>query len=83
MNTNGYHTREISKGEFGKSSKICEELEELLDAEAQGDRIMILCELSDIVGACGGLAESMGFTLDDVVAFSKKTSSAFKTGKRK
>lgn len=79
----GYHSIEIPKGVYGETSKIREELSELLDAESQGDRIMMLCELSDIIGACGGVAAKMGFTLDELVAFSNKTSAAFRDGTRK
>jgi phosphoribosyl-ATP pyrophosphohydrolase len=78
----GYHVREIQKGTYGKTSKIAEELDELLDAEQQGDKIMMLCELADIIGACGGVAKTLGVTLDDVVAFSRKTTTAFEDGSR-
>ena len=53
----GYHLREIEKGVLGDSSKIKEELFELLDAEDQQDPVMILIELCDIVGACRGYLE--------------------------
>lgn len=52
----GYHLAEIERGVFGEASKIREEVEELLDAEAQGVRLMALVELSDLVGAVEGYA---------------------------
>lgn len=47
----GYHKREIPKGEFGKLSKVQEEIHEALDAWEQCNNIMLLQELSDIYGA--------------------------------
>ena len=47
----GYHLKHIPRGSLGDSSKIEEELHELQDAEEQGIKILMLCELSDLVGA--------------------------------
>lgn len=47
----GYHISEIEKGVVGEYSKIIEEINELIDAENQNARIMILVELSDLVGS--------------------------------
>lgn len=66
-----WHKREISKGVFGELSKIKEELEEAYDSEEQGQTLMLMFELSDIIGACGGVASKYGLTLDDLVKFSK------------
>lgn len=66
-----WHTKEIEKGTLGSLSKIKEELEEAYDAEAQGQDLMLMFELSDIVGACGLVAEQYGMTLDQLVKFSK------------
>jgi hypothetical protein len=80
----GYHTREIKKGEYGKSSKILEEIEELIDSESQQNKIMTLVELSDIVGAIEGYLESNypGFAMKDLVVMARSTKSAFEDGSR-
>jgi len=78
----GYHLAQIPRGEFGKPSKIREELEELEDAIAQGNRIMAACELADIIGAAKGVAETMGFTLEDLLKMQEVTERAFKDGTR-
>ena len=80
----GYHVNEIVKGELGKSSKIQEELDELKDAEEQGVKILVLCELADIVGAIEAYlkANCPGFGLHDLHQMAKLTSEAFKVGQR-
>jgi hypothetical protein len=47
----GYHKVEIKRGVLGEISKIQEELDELQDAEGQHVRLLMLCELADLVGA--------------------------------
>ena len=47
----GYHLTEIKKGTIGELSKIVEELKEFKDAQYQSAKIMILVELSDLIGA--------------------------------
>lgn len=47
----GFHKREIEKGELGELSKIFEEIEEVKDAQSQGQKILLLWELSDVIGA--------------------------------
>jgi hypothetical protein len=80
----GYHLREIEKHPYGTLGKITEEVEELVDAEQQGIRIMVLCELSDIVGAIEGYLESQfpGVTLEDLVDMAHVTARAFQEGRR-
>lgn len=78
----GYHTRQITKGVLGHSSKIREELEELEDAELQGNRILAMCELADIYGALAYAAEMYGLTMTDLEKMALATSSAFKEGSR-
>jgi hypothetical protein len=51
----GYHLRPISKGVLGEASKIQEELDELLDAEAQQNKILAMVELT---GSAKGSSES-------------------------
>ena len=82
----GYHLKEIPKGTLGESSKIKEELEELLDAEDQKNKVMILCELSDIIGAIDlYLYKHFNdtITIEDLVTMQKATKRAFKSGDRK
>jgi hypothetical protein len=70
----GFHKREIGKGTYGELSKIREELDEAADAEAQGIDLMVLLELADIIGAVEGVAKKYGFTLDQLLAYSRKRS---------
>lgn len=78
----GYHKTEIKKGKYGEFSKIKEEYQEFKDAYEQGDKILQLCELSDLIGAIEGYVLKWNMSLKDVVDFSDKTQSAFKEGKR-
>lgn len=80
----GYHTKEIKKGELGEFSKVREEIEELLDAAEQNSALLVLCELSDLIGAIDLFTRNkFNITLDDLRHFSEMTQSAFKEGKRK
>lgn len=80
----GYHKKEIKKGVYGQFSKIKEEFDELEDANNQWDKILIMCELSDLVGAIEAFAkEKFNLTLVDIKKFSDKTKQAFTDGKRK
>ena len=59
----GYHLHAIAtKGEYGAASKIREELEELEEAIQQDNKILILCELSDLYGALEAVATNQGVT---------------------
>lgn len=78
----GYHKSEITKGILGYPSKIQEELEELQDAVLQEDKILTICEMSDLYGALEAMALNYGLTMDDLKKFSDKTKLAFKEGKR-
>lgn len=81
--TFGYHKRGFIKGELGDLSKIREEVSELEDAYAQNDKILMLCELSDLVGAIESFAQAqLGTELADLITFSNKTKSAFGAGRR-
>lgn len=81
--TSGYHTKEIPKGELGEFSKIKEEFFELEDAVNQGDIILQLCELSDMIGSIELYLEKYNLKLEDLKKFSDKTKSAFLNGKRR
>lgn len=79
----GYHKREIEKGILGEFSKIKEEFEELSDAIEQDNKILILCELSDMIGAIEEYVKKFNIELKDIKDFSDLTKSAFTDGKRK
>lgn len=51
---------------------------EAKDAIAQGDNLMMLIELSDVLGAIEGVVEKHGLSIDDLRRFSDKV----KEGKR-
>jgi hypothetical protein len=79
----GYHKISIDRGTYGEFSKIEEEFMELKDAFYQDDKILELCETSDLIGAIEGFLEKRyGMTLEDVIKFSNKTKEAFIEGKR-
>lgn len=79
----GYHKSQIAKGQLGKSSKIQEELEELIDAEQQGCVILAHVELSDLYGALKHCAESYGLKMSDLEQMNELTEKSFKSGHRK
>lgn len=81
----GYHTIEIPRGTYGEISKIVEETTELVDAESQNNKIMVLIELSDIIGAIDGYLENKydgSVSLEDLIEMSKATKRAFESGER-
>jgi hypothetical protein len=80
----GYHLARIPKGELGESSKILEEVLELIDAETQDCVIMGLVELSDLIGAVNAyLAKHHpGITLADLSTMARITKRAFDNGFR-
>jgi len=79
----GYHKISIPKGEFGQFSKIREEMLEILDAHAQNNPLMVLQELSDILGAIEAYIEKYNLTLADLIIMKDATARAFETGHRK
>ena len=68
-----FHKREIHKGKYGEISKILEEVEEAIDSEEQGLRLMTLIELSDILGAVDGVLKKQfpNFTAEELLAFAR------------
>lgn len=80
----GYHTTDIPKGAVGELSKVREELLEAMDAEAQGCRLMVLVELSDMLGAVRLYMEKYhpGYTMDDLLKMSDITRRVFENGHR-
>lgn len=81
----GYHIQPIARGVFGEISKIVEEVHELEDAEAQGIQVMVLAELSDIIGAMQGYLAKYhpSIKLNDLAQMAKVTQRAFDSGSRK
>lgn len=64
-----FHRREIAKGTYGELSKVREEVEEAMDAEEQGQPLMLALELSDILGAVRAVAERHGWKFEDLDRF--------------
>jgi hypothetical protein len=81
----GYHKKDIKKGVLGEFSKIQEEVEELEDAIAQGNKVLALCELCDIVGAIDFyLRENFPkVSIADLYTMSAANEDAFKDGTRR
>ncbi len=81
----GYHTIEIPRGTYGEISKVVEETTELVDAESQKNKVMVLIELSDIIGAIDGYLENKyngSVSLEDLIIMAKATKRAFQSGER-
>ncbi|NIQ15865.1 MAG: hypothetical protein GTO02_16160 [Candidatus Dadabacteria bacterium] len=82
----GYHLEQIPRGEYGEISKIIEEASELKDAMEQGQKLMCLIELSDILGAIEGYLEKHyqgKITVTDLFNMAAATKRAFESGQRK
>lgn len=79
-----YHLKKINKGKVGELSKVYEEVEEVQDSEQQGVDLMVLVELSDVIGAIESYLEkyhpSVG--INDLIKMSDVTKRAFKSGRR-
>lgn len=80
----GYHLKKIEKGVVGELSKIKEELEECFDAEAQGCKVMVIVELSDLVGAINHYLSKNypSISLQDLNKMAEITKRAFDNGRR-
>jgi len=78
----GYHKKQITKGKLGEFSKIEEEFEELKDAVDQNCKVLIICELTDLIGSVESYIKKFNLTMEDLIAFSNLTKSAFEDGKR-
>jgi len=82
-NDMGYHVRKIDKGVLGEISKIKEEYSEFLDAHEQGNPVMKLLELSDLIGAIEAYTKAKySITLEDLIKMKNATKSAFEDGSR-
>lgn len=78
-----YHLNEIPKGQIGDFSKIKEEFLEAADALEQGNPLMALIELSDLIGAIELYAKKYNMSLDDLIKMKDATKRAFESGRRK
>ncbi len=78
----GYHINKIERGQFGEFSKIKEEFLEAEDAIEQGNKIMLLVELADLIGAIEGYCENHNITLSDLIKMKEATKRAFTDGTR-
>jgi NTP pyrophosphatase (non-canonical NTP hydrolase) len=82
----GYHLTEIPRGEYGEISKILEEAAELKDAMEQGNKLMVLIELADLLGAVDGYLDRYygdKMTIDNLITMADATKRVFKYGHRK
>jgi hypothetical protein len=78
----GYHKTEIPKGEFGQFSKIKEEFLEAQDALEQNNHIMLLVELSDLLGAIDAYVKQYNLSIEDLIIMKNATKGAFEDGTR-
>jgi hypothetical protein len=78
----GYHIADIPRGHFGEPSKIMEEAFEFQDAILQGNPVMALCELSDLVGAIKGYlaAKHPSITLNHLLKMTEATARVHEAG---
>jgi hypothetical protein len=80
----GYHKRKIEKGTLGEHTKIVEEFNEWNDALDQGNVVMELIELSDLLGAIEAYTKkNHNIDLPDLIRMTRATQSAFEDGSRK
>jgi hypothetical protein len=78
-----YHLNKIIPGKLGEISKIREEFEELMDANVQGNPVMEMLELSDMLGAIECYIKKYNLTLTDLIIMKEATRRAFTDGTRK
>jgi len=79
-----YHLKAIEKGKLGEFSKIQEEIAELLDSNEQSNKILIICELCDLLGAIEAYVRNHhSLSLDDLIQMKNSTERAFQLGSRK
>lgn len=85
MSDFGYHTKFISKGEYGQFSKVEEEFEELKDAWLNRESsVLSVCELSDLYGAMEAFAEkTLHMPMSEVIKFSELTKEVYQNRPQK
>lgn len=78
-----YHKKQIKKGELGHASKIREEYQEFKDAFKQGNPVLELCELADLIGAIEAYTINYyNIYIEDLVKMMKLTKRSFESGER-
>jgi hypothetical protein len=78
----GYHNTPIPLGKYGEFSKVVEEMVECIDAYDQGRVLLVLMELSDLLGAISGYISKYQLTIADLIQMAERTSHAFDVGER-
>ena len=78
----GYHIKKIERGVFGEFSKIKEEFLEAEDSIEQGNTVMTLIELSDLIGSIEAYVSKYNMSLDDLIRMKDATKRAFTDGTR-
>lgn len=80
----GYHITPITKGKVGELSKVLEEVNEALDAEQQNCDVIVLLELSDVIGAIESYLElhHPTITIQSLITMKNITKKVFKEGTR-
>ena len=78
----GYHIKKIKRGKYGEVSKIQEELDELIDALEQNNKVMAMSELSDLYGAIDGYMQKHfpDFNMQHLAIMAEATTPAFDDG---
>ena len=79
----GYHKKFVPKGKLGEISKISEEYYEFEDAVDQNCKVLVICELCDLIGAIEAYVGGFNLTLSDLIDMKNLTKSAFEEGSRK
>ena len=79
----GYHKSIIPEGKFGQFSKIKEEFLEAEDAFENDNPVMLLQELSDLIGAIEGFAKKYNISLANLITMKNTTERVFLDGTRK
>ena len=75
--------QDTSADRYLVASKIREEYQELKDANKQGDKVLQICELTDLIGAIESYSmNQFNLSIEDLKKFSDKTKQAFQEGKR-
>lgn len=79
----GYHSTTIDRGVFGEFSKIREEFEEAKDAYETMNPVMLLQELSDLLGAIEGYTlGKYNINLSELYRMTQVTRKVFEEGYR-
>jgi hypothetical protein len=77
-----YHIADIPRGVYGDFSKITEEFLEAQDALEQQNPVMVIQELSDLIGAIDGYVRRYNMDVNDLLVMTKATQRAFASGHR-